>query len=212
MPEGQVVRIVVHMVGETFLDQQPPRVVGQQIARQPACRPGAGRPLDRGSSIAHEGPLLRLFHAELVNPAMPVGADLVPARRDPRGELRRTLQRHRRRGEGRLQPALFQQPHHPGRACLYAVGVVAFVAVVADRAPRAGAQFVHGLGIGVAVVDAGLRAFLDIHHQGERDPRPAGPGRPAPIAVVRFHRLSAALASRAGRARFRSARCPRSIE
>ena len=78
LPEGQVVGIVIHVVGEALLQQQPLGVVGVQETGKPSQRAGARGRLNAAPGIPYEGPFLRFVHAELMHPTMAVAGHLMP--------------------------------------------------------------------------------------------------------------------------------------
>ncbi len=173
--ERLVTGVVVHVVLEAVLDEQAARVLGGEVARQPAERARAARAIDRGHCAGDELPLCRLVHAVLVDPAVAVGADLVAAIDDLTGERGRALQREGGAGEGGLHPVLAQQREDAGRAAENAVAVVGLVRVVPPPA-QAHPELVHRLRPRVPVEHPDLRPLLDVHHDGQREPRSVRPG------------------------------------
>ena len=113
VPEREVVRVVVHVVGEPLLREQAPGVVGEEIAGEPPPGAGPGGALDRIGRPPDEVPFLGLFEAMLVHPAPTVAAHLVQPGRDPPGEVRRLLQTHGRRGERGRHRVPLEERHHP---------------------------------------------------------------------------------------------------
>ena len=113
VPERDVVRVVVHVIGESLFRQQPPRVVGEQVAGQPSTGTFADGALDGLRGPADEGPLLLLVEAVLVHPAPAVAAHFVRSRRDPARELRRALETHGRRGERGRHAVAVEERHSP---------------------------------------------------------------------------------------------------
>jgi hypothetical protein len=146
-----------------------------QVARKPAERARAGRRLDARHRLAHEVTLAILVVGELVHPAPAVAACLMPALGDGARDLRRAFQGDGGGGEGDGDAVLLEHRPHPRPAGADAVGVVGFVAEVADRNLERDAELVHRLRPLVAVAQRHLRTFLDVDHDAERQPRAIRP-------------------------------------
>ena len=116
-------------------------------------------------------------HAMLERPAVAVGADFVITFRYPVSQLRRTLKRQGGCGYRARGAVVVQQVEQAGRPCAHPVLIVAFVGKIASRAAQGHAQFVDGIGVGIAVRGTGFSSFLNVQNHGEGDPAPARPAK-----------------------------------
>ena len=102
-------------------------------------------------------------------------AHLVSCARDTVSDLRRTLERHRCRCEGRGKAISIEQTQHSGCALVDTVGVVRLVTEIAYRLLQRDPELINGLGATVAVLDVEFGTFFDIHDERERKTRTTRP-------------------------------------
>jgi len=149
----------------------------------PADGPHAGRVADGGDGAGDDGALVFLGHVGVALPAIGVRADLVAAGADVAGEPGRALERTGRSAERRLDAAAVEQV---GEAPVGGAGAVLEMALHQQvrRARDLVDDLVDALAGLVAVGEAELGALLDVHHERDREPRPARPARVERRAAV----------------------------
>ena len=187
-PVGQLVVERVAVVEEpALLDDEGPRAQ-RRPAGHPPHRALAGEALDAGHRPAHELALGGLVGLAVVDPAVPVGHDLVAGLREGDRDVRVALQRLHDREEADLDPPLLdhvEQAPDPDPAAVL-VGRLHEGVALADqrREGRVGQRALRGA---VAVQDVGLRARLVVHGDLDRDARAARPARVRGVAAVADH-------------------------